>query len=129
MMTGWFAKRTPGMSTRTLIAIAALGLLLVAVAPVALVVAVIMMILGHVVGGLALFGSVLAAAAIALTVAGMTGKRRLRRLLSGGGVFLPGGGIRLDGTSAGPPDEAPEPPGTDYRNVVRLDHDDYTEVP
>jgi hypothetical protein len=43
---------------------------------------VIMMILGHVVGGLALFGGSVLAAAIAVALAGMTGMQHLRKVLA-----------------------------------------------
>ena len=45
-----------------------------------------MMMLGYVVGGLALFGGSILAATIAVALAGMSGMRLLRKLLSGGGV-------------------------------------------
>jgi uncharacterized membrane protein YdjX (TVP38/TMEM64 family) len=59
-----------------------LPLLLLTAVPVGLLAAVIMMILGHVVGGLALFGGSVLAAAMAVALAGMTGMRHLRKLLS-----------------------------------------------
>ena len=56
-MTGWYAERTSDTSAKAVIAVTLLALLLVAVAgPVALLAGVVMMLLGHVVGGLALFG-------------------------------------------------------------------------
>jgi hypothetical protein len=55
-MNRWYAERTPDRSAKAVIAVALLALLLVAAMPVALLAAVIMMVLGHVVGGLALFG-------------------------------------------------------------------------
>jgi hypothetical protein len=42
-----------------------------------------MMMVGHVVGGLALFGGSVLAAAVAVTLAGMSGMRHLRKLVSG----------------------------------------------
>src|SRR5215831_2455797 len=82
VMTGWYAARTPDRSAKAVIAVTLLALLLVAVVPAALLAGVVMMLLGHVAGGLALFGgSVLAAIAVAL--AGITGMRRLRKLVSG----------------------------------------------
>src|SRR5271170_2649620 len=82
VMTGWHAERTPGKSARAVIAVTLLALLLLAAVPVALLAAVVMMILGHVVGGLALFGGSVLAAAMAVALAGMTGMRHLRKLLS-----------------------------------------------
>ena len=81
-MTGWHARRTPGRSAKAVIAVTVLALLLLAAVPVALLAAVIMMILGHVVGGLALFGGSVLAAAVAVAIAGMTGRQQLRKLLS-----------------------------------------------
>src|SRR5580693_3984538 len=82
-MTGWYAERGPGRSARAMIAVMLLALLLVAAVPVALLAAVVMMIVGHVVGGLALFGGSVLAAAVAVALAGMSGRRHLRKLLSG----------------------------------------------
>ena len=61
-----------------------LALVLVAAVPVALLAAVVVMVLGHVVAGLAVFGGSVLAAVIAVTLAGMSGMRQLRRLFSGG---------------------------------------------
>jgi uncharacterized membrane protein YdjX (TVP38/TMEM64 family) len=60
-----------------------LALVLVAAVPVALLAGVVMMLLGHVLGGLALFGGSILAAAIGVAVAGMSGMRHLRKLVSG----------------------------------------------
>jgi uncharacterized membrane protein YdjX (TVP38/TMEM64 family) len=81
-MTGWHAERTPGRSAKAVIAVTLLAILLLTAAPVALLAAVIMMILGHVVGGLALFGGTVLAAAMAVALAGMTGMQHLRKVLS-----------------------------------------------
>src|SRR5215510_14423750 len=82
-MTGWHAERTPDRSAKAVIAVTLLALLLVAVVPVALLAGVVMMMLGHVVGGLALFGGSVLAAAIAVALAGISGMRHLRKLVSG----------------------------------------------
>jgi hypothetical protein len=120
-MTGWDAKPTPDRSARAVIAVALLALLLVAVVPVALLAGVVMMILGHVVGGLALSGGSVLAAAIAVALAGMTGMRRLRKLVSGSGFrVVPPDGTDYTGVA--------EPGGSDYTNVVQLDRSEYTEV-
>jgi uncharacterized membrane protein YdjX (TVP38/TMEM64 family) len=58
------------------------ALLLVAAVPVALLAGVVMVVLGHIVGGLALFGGSILAAAAAVALAGITGTRHLRKLLS-----------------------------------------------
>ena len=83
-MTGWYAERTPGRPARAVIAVTLLALLLVAAMPVALLAGVVMMMLGHLAGGLALSGGSILAAAIAVALAGMSGMRHLRKLLSGG---------------------------------------------
>ena len=120
-MTGWYAERTPGWSARVMIAVTLLALVLVAALPVALLAAVIMMMLGHVVGGLALFGGSILAAGIAVAVAGMSGMRQMRKLLSGASFRA----VRLDGSQyadvAGPRD-------SEYANLVQLDRSEYTEV-
>jgi hypothetical protein len=120
-MTGWYAERTPSRSAKAMIAVMLLALLLVAAVPVALLAAVIMMILGHVAGGLALAGGSVLAAAIAVALAGMSGMRQLRKLLSGGGFPV----VRLDGSQY---TDAAEPDGSDYTNLVQLDRSEYTEV-
>jgi hypothetical protein len=81
-MSGWYAKRAPDGADKAVIAVTLLAVLLVAAMPVALLAAVIMMALGHVIGGLALFGGSVLAAATAVALAGMSGMRRLRKLLS-----------------------------------------------
>jgi len=81
-MTGWHTERTQGRSAKAVIAVTLLALLLLTAVPVALLAAVIMMILGHVVGGLALFGGSLLAAAMAVAIAAMSGVQHLRKLLS-----------------------------------------------
>jgi hypothetical protein len=120
-MTGWYAERTPGRSAKAVIAMTLLALLLVAAVPVALLAAVIVMMLGHVVGGLALFGGSVLAAGIAVALAGMSGMRHLRKLLSAGSFRV----LPLDGSQY---TDVAEPQGSDYANVVELDRSEYTEV-
>jgi uncharacterized membrane protein YdjX (TVP38/TMEM64 family) len=120
-MTGWYAERTPHRSAKAVIAVTLLALLLVAAVPVALLAAVILMVLGHVVGGLALFGGSVLAAAIAVPLAGMSGMRHLRKLLSGGSFRV----VRLDGSQY---TDVVEAEGSDYADVVELDRSEYTEV-
>jgi hypothetical protein len=115
-MAGWYAERTSDRSGKAVIAAMLLALLLVAAVPVALLAGVIVMILGHVVGGLALFGGSILAAVIAVTVAGMSGMRHLRKLLSGHGFRV----VPLDGSQY--------TDGSDYPDAMRLDHSEYTEV-
>jgi hypothetical protein len=120
-MTGWYAERTPNRSAKAVTAVTLLALLLVAAVPVALLAAVVMMMLGHVVGGLALFGGSVLAAAIAVTLAGMSGMRHLRKLLFGGSFRV----VQLDGSQYA---DLAEPQDSDHTNVVQLDRSEYTEV-
>ena len=120
-MTGWYVERTPARSVKAVIGVTMLALVLVAAVPVALLAAVIVMMLGHVVGGLALFGGSVLAAAAAVALAGVSGMRHLRKLLSGGGFPV----VRLD---AGQYSDVAEPEASDYANVLELDRSEYTEV-
>ena len=121
-MTGWHAERTPGRSAKAVITVTLLALLLVTAVPVALLAAVIMMILGHVVGGLALFGGSVLAAAMAVALAGMTAMQHLRKLLSRASFNV----VQLDHSQY--TDDVAEPNGSDYSDVVQLDPSEYTEV-
>ncbi len=124
-MTGWYAERTPGRSAKAVIAVTLLALLLVAAVPLALLAGVVIMILGHVVGGLALFGGTILAAAMAVALAGMSGMRHLRKLLSGRSFRV----VQLDGSQyTGVAEPLAEPEGSDYTDVVQLDRSQYTEV-
>jgi hypothetical protein len=126
-MTGWHAERTPDRSGRAVIAVMLLALLLVAAVPVALLAGLVMMLLGHVIGGLALFGGSILAAVIAVAVAGMSGMRHLRKLVSERGF----GVVRLDSsqyTDASQDSDIAEPKGSDHAGLVRLDRSEYTEV-
>src|SRR5450631_1271854 len=108
-MTGWHAERTPDRSAKAVIAVMLLALLLVAAVPVALLAGVVMMLLGHVIGGLALFGGSILAAAMAVALAGMSGMRHLRKLLSGRSFRV----VQLDGSQY---TGVAEPEGSDYTN-------------
>lgn len=81
-MAVWYAARTMRGSTRVVIAAALLAVLLVAAVPLALFAGLILMLLGHVVGGLALFGASILAAGVAVVIASLSGVRHLRRLLT-----------------------------------------------
>jgi uncharacterized membrane protein YdjX (TVP38/TMEM64 family) len=111
----------PNRSAKAVIAVTLLALLLVAAVPVALLAGAVMMILGHVVGGLALFGGSVLAAAVAVALAGMSGMRHLRKLVSERGFDV----VRLDGSQY---TDVAEPRGSDHINVVQLDRSEYTEV-
>jgi uncharacterized membrane protein len=121
-MTGWHAEPTPGRSAKAMITVTLLALLLLTAVPVALLVALIMMILGHVVGGLALFGGSVLAATMAVALAGMTGMRQLRKLLSRASLNV----VQLDHRQH--LYDTAEPSGSDFTDVVQLDRSDYTEV-
>jgi multisubunit Na+/H+ antiporter MnhB subunit len=88
---------------------------------VALLAGVVMMMLGHVVGGLALSGGSILAAATALVLAGMSGMRHLRGLLSGRTFRV----VHLDGSQYA---DVAGPDGAGYANVMQLDRGEYTEV-
>ena len=122
-MTSWHAERAPGRSAKAVFAVTLLALMLLTAVPVALLAAVIMMMLGHVVGGLALFGGSVLAAAIAVGLAGMAGMRQLRKLLSRASFNV----VQLDHTQY--TDDIAEPDGSGYADVVQLDRSEYTEVP
>src|SRR5271165_6282918 len=115
-MTGWYAERTPDRSAKVVIAVTLLALLLVAAVPAALLAAVIMMMLGHLVGGLALFGGSVFAAAVAVALAGLSGMRHLRKLVSRGSFRI----TRLDDVAGSA--------GGDYADFVELDPSEYTEI-
>jgi predicted lipid-binding transport protein (Tim44 family) len=124
-MTDWFAERTPDRSAKAVIAVTLFALLLVAAVPLALLAGVVLMMLGHVAGGLALFGGSILAAGTAVALAGMSGTRHLRKLLTRGSFRV----VPLDGPQyANVAEPATEPGGSDYTNVVQLDRSQYTEV-
>jgi uncharacterized membrane protein YdjX (TVP38/TMEM64 family) len=120
-MTGWYAERTPDRSAKVVIAMTLLALLLVAAVPLALLAGVVMMLLGHVVGGFALFGGSILAAAIAVAVAGMSGMRHLRKLVSRHSVRV----VRIDSSQY---TDVAGPQGSAYSDVLQLDPSEYTEV-
>ncbi len=109
------------MSGKAVIAVTLLAVLLVAAVPVAFLAGLIIMMFGHVVVGLAVFGGAILAAGIAVAVAGMSGIRHLRKLLTGQGFQV----INLDGS---PYAASGEPEGGDPAHVVQLDPSQYTEV-
>ncbi len=81
-MANWYPARRMGWPARAAIALGVLAVLLVAVIPVAFLAGLIMMLLGHVIGGLAVFGASILAAALAVVVAGMSGVAQLRKVVS-----------------------------------------------
>lgn len=81
-MTAGHSVRTMNWSAKAVIAAVLLAVLVVAAVPVMLLVGLVMMLLGHIVGGLALFGASILAAAAAVAVASLSGLRHLRKLVS-----------------------------------------------
>jgi uncharacterized membrane protein YdjX (TVP38/TMEM64 family) len=82
-MAGWYTTRRPNMSSKLVIALALLAVVLVVAVPVAFVVGFVLMLLGHVIGGLALFGGSILAATAAVVLASVTGVRHLRGVVRG----------------------------------------------
>ena len=126
-MTGWHVEQTPDRSGRAVIAVMLLAVLLVAAVPLALLAGLVMMLLGHLIGGLALFGGSILAAVIAVAVAGMSGMRHLRKLVSRSGF----GVVRLDSSQYADVSQYTDvaaPKGSDHAGVVQLDRSEYTEV-
>lgn len=120
-MTSRRTEQMPARSAKAVTALTLLALLLVAAVPLALLAAVVTMMLGHIVGGLALFGGSVLVAVLALMLAGMTGMRHLRKLLSERSFPV----VQLDDSHD---TGVTEPQGSDYPNVVRLDRSEYTDV-
>jgi uncharacterized membrane protein YdjX (TVP38/TMEM64 family) len=106
-MTVWDLARQTGWSTRAVIAAVVLAALLVLAVPAALFVGIILMVLGHVIGGLALFGGSILAAVAAVLTAAWTGVWRVRKALR-----------------QQPLGEQPVSQQQPYR-VVQLGHEDY----
>jgi hypothetical protein len=81
-MSAWYTSPRLGWSGKAVLAVGLLAVALVAAVPVAFFVGVILMLLGHVIGGLALFGASIMAAGAAVVIAGLSGVRHLRKLVS-----------------------------------------------
>jgi hypothetical protein len=120
-MTSWYTERMTGRSAKAVIAVTLLALLLVAAVPLALLAGVVLMALGHVVVGLAVFGGSVLAAAVAVSLAGWSGLRHVRKLISGLGFPV----VQPDGSQY---TGVPEQRDGDHVNVVHLDRSDYTEI-
>ncbi len=87
----------------------------------AVLAAVVMMLLGHVVGGLVLFGGSVVAAAAVVALAGVSGMRHLRKLISASSFRV----VRLGGSEY---TDAAEPEDSQPTNLVQLDPSEYTEL-
>ena len=120
-MTSWYTERMTGRSAKAVIAVTLLALLLVAAVPLALLAGLVLMVLGHVVVGLALFGGSVLAAAVAVALAGWSGLRHLRKLVSG--LSFPV--VQPDGSQY---TDVAEPEGKPYTSLVQLDRSEYNEV-
>jgi uncharacterized membrane protein len=79
-MRVWSTARSMGWSTRAVIGAIALAVLLVAAVPLALVVGLFLMVFGHVVGGLAVFGASILVAIAGVVIAWLTGLQHVRKL-------------------------------------------------
>jgi hypothetical protein len=79
-MADWYGARRLNRSARAVIAIALLAVALVAAVPLAFVVGVFMMLFGHIVGGLAVFGGAVLLAMAAVGLAALSGVRHVRHL-------------------------------------------------
>lgn len=79
-MAGWSSGRVLSRSAKVVIALMLLALVLVAAVPAAFLVGIFLMIFGHVVAGLALFGGSILAAAAAVALAILSGIRQVRHL-------------------------------------------------
>jgi hypothetical protein len=80
-MAAWYSGRTMGWSAKAVIAAVVLAVLLLAALPVAFFAGIILMLLGHVIGGLALFGASVLAAVAGVVIASMSGVRHLRKMV------------------------------------------------
>jgi uncharacterized membrane protein len=121
VMSRWNAEQRPNWSGRAVVALTILALVLVAIVPLALLAGVILMVLGHVTGGFALFGGSVLAAIAAVVLAAKTGLRHLRKEISRSG-------FRIGPLDGGRDSEVAPPADGGYANVVHLDRGDYTEV-
>ncbi len=81
-MSDWYPARGMGWQAKAAIGLGVLAVLLIAAIPVAFLVGLIMMLLGHVIGGLAVFGVSILAAASAVVIAGVNGVAQLRKVIS-----------------------------------------------
>jgi len=79
-MAGWSRTGRLNRSAKAMVAVMLLALVLVAAVPVAFLVGIFLMIFGHVVAGLALFGASIVAAGAGVAFAIFSGIRQVRHL-------------------------------------------------
>ena len=79
-MAGWSSSRALHRSAKAVVAVMLLALVLVAAVPIAFLVGIFLMLFGHVVAGLALFGGSILAAAAGVTIAILSGVRQVHHL-------------------------------------------------
>lgn len=79
-MAGWYEERALNRSAKALIALTVLAVVLVAGIPVAFLIGLILMLLGHVVIGLAMIGGTVLAAGAVIGLASALGVRKFRQL-------------------------------------------------
>ena len=120
-MAGWSSARGLNRSAKAVIAIMLLALVLVAAVPVAFLVGIFLLIFGHVVAGLALFGGSILAAGLAVAVAGMSGMRHLRKMVAGRSIRV----VRVERSQY---TDVAEPESSDHNGVLQLDRSEYTDV-
>ncbi|HEY1706025.1 MAG TPA: hypothetical protein VGG75_40610 [Trebonia sp.] len=129
-MTVWEATRMMGWRSKAVVGVGLLAVILVAAVPVAFVAGVILMLLGHVVGGFALFGASVVAAVAAVVTASKIGVRHVRALITRqrDTVARQWGGLggQADGFGQEPSfgQDARSGKDQDHR-VVQLDRNDY----
>ena len=117
-MAVWDIARRTGWSTRAVIAAVVLAVVLVAAVPVALLAGIVLMLFGHVIGGLALFGGSILAAGAAVVTAGVTGVWRVKQLLNLGLAQVQAQAEAQDPAQDPAQDQRPH-------QVVQLDQGDY----
>jgi uncharacterized membrane protein len=129
-MTVWEATRTMSWRSKAVVGVGLLAVILVAAVPVAFVAGVILMLLGHVVGGFALFGASVVVAVAAVVTASKVGVRHMRAMITRQRDTI---ARQWGGLGGQAPGFGQEPSfGQDARSgkdqdhrVVQLDRDDY----